>query len=248
MCVCFVYWETQWGDVTLCQFRDNLLMATSFPNHPTVGIVQRVLTILQLAWGLRVLCPCDDTCRVTCLSTSAVAMGYFLVVSTEGCASTYIQPSSLTPQWDLKLGPPLVSPRSAHPRYLHGIFTGLLSNSQPWAKSHLAQLLTVAAWCQVVVLCGYTQRDTKRAMHSAIVHSYATLDHDYTRTVAYMHQVVLRVPQPRCCNLHRALQWVKRHGIWAHHSYASWRLPPRIRRWYNGRLVQGPHHPLPTLG
>ena len=65
-------------------------------------------------------------------------------------------------------------------------------------------------------------------MHSAIVRSYATSDHDYTRTVAYMHQVVLRIPQPRCCHLHQALQWVKRHRVWAHHSYASWRLPHHV--------------------
>ena len=176
----FVYWEAQWGNVTLCQFRDNILMATSFLDHPTIGIVKRVLTILQSAWSLRVLCPCDDTCRATCLSTSAVAMGYCLVLSTEGSATAYIQPSSLTPQWDLKLGPPWVSPHTAHPKYLHGIFTGVLSNSQPWAKSHLAQLLSVAAWCQVAVLSGYSQRDTRHAMHSAIVCSYATSDHDYT--------------------------------------------------------------------
>ena len=43
-----------------------------------------------------------------------------------------------------------------------------------------------------------------------------------------MHQVVLRVPQPRCCHLNQALQWVKRHGVWAHHSYASWRLPHHV--------------------
>ena len=204
------------GNVTLCQFRDNILMATSFLDHPTIGR------------SLRVLCPCDDMCRATCLSTSTVAMGYSLVMSAEGSATAYIQPSSLTPHWELKLGPPLVSPRSAHPKYLHGIFTGVLSNSQPWAKSHLAQLLSVAAWCQVAVLSGYSQRDTRRAMHSAIVRSYATSDHDYTRTVAYMHQVVLRVPQPRCCHLHQALQCVKRHGVWAHHSYASWRLPHHV--------------------
>ena len=34
-------------------------------------------------------------------------------------------------------------------------------------------------------------------MHNAIVRSYATSDHDYTRTVAYMHQVVLsKFPTP----------------------------------------------------
>ena len=65
-------------------------------------------------------------------------------------------------------------------------------------------------------------------MHSAIVRSYATSDHDYGRTFAYMHQVVLRVPQPHCCHLHQALQWVKRHRVWAHHSYASWRLPHHV--------------------
>ena len=83
-------------------------MATSFLDHPTIGIVKQVLSILQSAWNLRVLCPCDDKCHATCLSTSAVAMGYSLVLSTKGSATAYIQPSSLSPQWELKLGPPLI--------------------------------------------------------------------------------------------------------------------------------------------
>ena len=42
----FVYWVTPWGHLTHCQFRDNILMATSFPDSPSIRIVQRVCKIL----------------------------------------------------------------------------------------------------------------------------------------------------------------------------------------------------------
>ena len=73
----------------------------------SVRIVLQVLAIWQSASGLRVLYPCKDNCDATCLSTSAPPIGYALVLSTEGAATMYIQLSSLTSQWDLKLGPPL---------------------------------------------------------------------------------------------------------------------------------------------
>ena len=48
----FVYWVTPWGHLTLCQFQDNILMATSFPNYPSIRIVQRVCKILNQCWDL----------------------------------------------------------------------------------------------------------------------------------------------------------------------------------------------------
>ena len=200
-------------------------MATLFLDHPTIGIVKRVLSIL---WNLRVLCPCDDICRATCLNTSRVAMGYSLVLSTEGLATAYIQPSSLTPQYELKLGHCRFPLAVRIPNTSMEFSLECSQTHNPGLKVTWHKLLSVAAWCQVAVLNGYLQRDTRRAMHSAIVRSYATSDHDYTRKVAYVHQIVLRVPQPRCCHLHQALQWVKGHGVWAHQSYTSWRLTHHV--------------------
>ena len=67
------------------------------------------------------LCPCEDNYDATCLSTSALAMGYSLELSTEGATAAYIRiPPSLPSQWDIKLGPPVMS-CSAPSKYLHNI-------------------------------------------------------------------------------------------------------------------------------
>ena len=108
----FVYWETEWGVLSLCQFRDNILLATSFPDTPHRTIVQRVCSILQTAWKLQVLCPCDGVCMHDCLKSDVSAMGYTLLMHSTHQHTAFIQPSSLDSAWKLKLPPPpLLSPR-----------------------------------------------------------------------------------------------------------------------------------------
>ena len=228
----FAYWDTPWGVLSLCQFRDNVLMATSFPDSPDIGIVAHIRSLLHTAWNLRVLCPCDDNCTHTCLQSHMTAMGYTMVCSDTHPHTAFVHPSSLTDAWAIKLGPPLVSPSSAYPKYLSGIFTGVLSNAVVWCTTPLSIMLSVAAWCQVASLSDYTHRHIRRAMTSAIVRSTATSPHDATKVVAYLNHILPLIPMPKCCHITRAVKWVRRHCFWSGDRYATWRLP-------EGLCIQG---------
>ena len=54
----FPYWRNAHGTVAPCQFRDNILIATSFSDSPRTHIVETVCKILEQAWDLAVLCDC----------------------------------------------------------------------------------------------------------------------------------------------------------------------------------------------
>ena len=54
----FIYWENARGKVSLQQFRDNILIASTYPDSPETALVHAVRGILQQAWGLTVLCDC----------------------------------------------------------------------------------------------------------------------------------------------------------------------------------------------
>ena len=142
----FIYWDTPWGALTLCRFRDNILMATSFADSPSIGIVARVCRLLHRCWNLRVRCPCDTQCTHSCLQPSTTAMGFCMVCSKGDKHTAYAHPSSLDGGWDLKMGPPLMTPTHASPQYLRTVLTGVLCNSRPWCHTPIAQLLTVTAW------------------------------------------------------------------------------------------------------
>ena len=89
----FIYWDTPWGALTLCLFRDNILMATAFTDTPSIGIVERVCRLLQRCWNLRVLCPCDAQCTHSCLQSPTSAMGLCMVCSKGHEPTTYAHPS-----------------------------------------------------------------------------------------------------------------------------------------------------------
>ena len=121
---------------------------------------------------------------------------------------------------------------SAYPKYLSGIFTGVLSNAMVWCTTPLSIMLSVAAWCQVASLSDYTHRHIRRAMTSAIVRSTATSAHDATKVVAYLNHILPLIPMPKCCHITRAVKWIRRHCFWAGDRYATWRLP-------EGLCIQG---------
>ena len=54
----WAYWESSAGIVSLCQFRDNILIASTFPDTPATPIVQQVCDVLSACWNLHVLCDC----------------------------------------------------------------------------------------------------------------------------------------------------------------------------------------------
>ena len=106
----FAYWTNEHGAVALCRFKDNILIATSYPDSPTTRVVELICRILESSWGLAVLCDCRqkqaDVCNTTCHGTSCVALGYSLHRGAQAGGTAFVQPSALNSQWSLKLPPP----------------------------------------------------------------------------------------------------------------------------------------------
>ena len=55
----FLFWRTTKGVMTMCQFRDNILVASSYPDSERVRLIQTVCGLLGKAWDLKVLCDCQ---------------------------------------------------------------------------------------------------------------------------------------------------------------------------------------------
>ena len=229
----FPYWENSHGRVSMQQFRDNILVASSYPGSPQVQLIQTICNILRQCWGLRVLCVCatehSDACLFRCHHHSTQALGYCLVRGLDGQGSCYTHPSALDSSWFLKLGPPLLSPALAHPSYLPCLLTGVLSNSKRWCVTWAGELLSVAAWLQVAVLSGWPLMLIRRAAHSAIARGLSASQHDFSQTVHFMYHLLPHLPRRRCCILHLCLQWLRHRAIWVGDQYSSWALPPHLR-------------------
>ena len=60
---------------SLCQFRDNMLCASSLRPGQTTNIIQIIADTLSKTWDLEVLCPCVDggaeICEGQCLGQTA---------------------------------------------------------------------------------------------------------------------------------------------------------------------------------
>ena len=123
----FPYWESEFT-TALCQFRDNIMVASTAPPNAHSVIVSRVIQVLERAWGLLVKCDCGDVCTNQCLSHVVHAMGTCMVRNEEGTGAAHSHPSSLKPDWSLRLGPPLVSPTLAPKANLKSVFISILTN------------------------------------------------------------------------------------------------------------------------
>ena len=165
MCVCvcalhlhftdsgFPYRENSLGRVTMCQFRDNILVASSYPDCAHTKLIRNICYFLRKAWNLSVLCECrsanlpgEGSCHTSCVT----AMGFCMVRGPHGMGLAYIHPNALGPSWDLKQAPPPPkNPRAQHQGYVTAIFTGALAAGAPWCTTWAGQLPTVSAWCQV---------------------------------------------------------------------------------------------------
>ena len=153
----FAWWDGPYGRVSLCQFRDNILIATDFPDDPSTPIVQEVCVILRQCWGLHVFCNCmsqpGDPCMLSCHDTACTALGFDLVRGEGGTGLVYLHPSALSQFWSLNSPPPpLITLALAHPAYLPGIFTGVLVGARPWCRTWAGELLYMVAWAQLAVL------------------------------------------------------------------------------------------------
>ena len=72
-----------------------------------VCVVDTVCRILESSWDLVVLCDCQQqqqgACKFTCHQSTCSALAYTLVRGEEGQGTIFVQPSALTPTWQLKL-------------------------------------------------------------------------------------------------------------------------------------------------
>ena len=59
-------WSGQWGRVAMCQFRDNILVATGCPRARQAALIETIRTILKTAWCLEVECDCISPQQATC--------------------------------------------------------------------------------------------------------------------------------------------------------------------------------------
>ena len=84
-----------------------------------------------------------------------------LTPNTTGCA--FFEPAALTPQWDLRLVPPVMTPSCSYQAYMPRILTGVLKNGPPWTPNWLGQLMSAAAWMQVVMGHRYHSSTQSRA-------------------------------------------------------------------------------------
>ena len=83
----FPYWVNQQSCMSLCQFRDTVLIASNYNYDSHTHLVQDMCTALGEAWNLRVLCDCmaDDTqCDGSCHKTHVTALGFCMVRGPQG--------------------------------------------------------------------------------------------------------------------------------------------------------------------
>ena len=91
------------GIVALCQFRDNIMITTNYPDSPSTHIVQTVCPILETAWNLAVLCDSrqqeTDPCRYMCRTSHCAALGFSLHRGATSQGTAHVQPSALDANW-----------------------------------------------------------------------------------------------------------------------------------------------------
>ena len=114
----FPIWVNTSRVIALRQFKDTILIASSYPDSPQDRIIDTVCRILESSQDLAILCDCrqkqTDMCKFTCHGFTCSALGYSLIRGECGDGTVYAQPSALTTTWDLKLGPPLITSLSTY--------------------------------------------------------------------------------------------------------------------------------------
>ena len=54
----FMFWRRDEGVMTMCQFRDNILVGSSYPDSGRVQLIHTVCSLLGDVWNLKVVCDC----------------------------------------------------------------------------------------------------------------------------------------------------------------------------------------------
>ena len=96
----FPFWRSTEGVMTKCQFRDNILLTSSYPDSEGVHLIQTVCELLGKAWDLKGLCDCQPdspTCQFTCHKPQTTAIGFCLARGPGGEGLAYLHPNALVP-------------------------------------------------------------------------------------------------------------------------------------------------------
>ena len=164
----------------MCQFRDNILVASDADPSDCKELVGLVKSVLKKTWGLPVECACADKqgmCQGTCLGPVIICMGFCIALGGARGGLNHIQPAALTDDWSLHLGPSLMSPKDAYKRYLSGIFTGALANGRLWVRTWSGQIVSTLAGLQTALLSGYGRGDSMRGIHRALHRAFGAEPH-----------------------------------------------------------------------
>ena len=136
-----------------------------------------------------------------------------MVLCSEDAGGTaFAEPAALTPEWLLKLDAPFKTPHRSSKHYLPGILTGVLKNTAGWSTSWCGQILSAAAWLQVVLLSGFKRTTAVIALHGAIHRAYCGSPHPEKATVTIMHHLSYHMPAKRCVVVSAIKCWLGKHA------------------------------------
>ena len=151
-------------------------------------------------------------------------MGVVLVRDPHVLGMVFVEPSSVAPEWKLRLGPPLLSPQLQYMDYLGSLFTGALKNGLPFAQMWALQIMSAAAWLNGALLSGYGRGEVMRAMHKGVFWAYATSPHDMHATVKAVYHMSYRLPRTQVAVVKVVALWLRTLGCWCGDTYSSWYL------------------------
>ena len=216
----YIYWLGKWK-VAMCQFRGNILVASDVDPSDCKELVGLVKSVLEK----NMECACADKqgmCQGTYLGPVITCMGFCIALGGAGGGLNHIQPTTLTDDWSLRLGPSLMSPKHAYKRYLSGIFIGALVNGTPWVRTWSGQIVSALAGLQTAVLSGYGRGDNMRGMHRALHRAFGTEPHFLQATVKAVYSISYQLPGKKCVVISHIQQWLRRNAHWEGGRYTSW--------------------------
>ena len=80
-------WHGRWGHTSMCQFRDNILLATDALARNRAGVVQTMREVLKSSWHLDVDCECISKkvhrCTSSCCNSVTKTVGVVMVLGLE---------------------------------------------------------------------------------------------------------------------------------------------------------------------
>ena len=177
------------------------MVSTDAIQQDRAALLECLRAVLKASWDLEVECACITKevkhCTGHCCGAVTKAVGVVLVLSGGGESTAFAEPAALTPEWNLCLGEPLLSPQRAYKGYLPSIFTSVLKNTPPRADTWLGQIMGAAAWLQVAILSGFPRSHAMRAMHKAVSRAYAGSPQAPQATTQCLHHVSHQLPRSR---------------------------------------------------